>query len=64
MCNSEAKQVIQVFDISGKIRFSQQLWTGGSNSLNIDVSEWKQGLYFVNIEKSDGNNTSTFFIKE
>lgn len=64
LCNSEAKQVIQVFDISGKIRFSQQLWTGGSNSLNIDVSEWKQGLYFVNIEKSDGNNTSTFFIKE
>ncbi len=56
------KQIgLQCYNMNGKVLYQQKVnLHTGSNSLDIDVSEWKSGTYFI----FGGTNYSATFVKQ
>ncbi len=60
--NTTENLKIKIFNIEGKLLSNQTLEV--ANQTSIDVSNLKNGIYFLNIEDENGNTTIKKFIKQ
>ena len=55
---------LNICDVTGKVVYTQQLnTTTGNNSLNLDISHYATGIYFVSINTPNGTSTAKLLKK-
>ncbi|MCO6500355.1 MAG: T9SS type A sorting domain-containing protein [Vicingus serpentipes] len=54
---------ISIYDISGKEMFTRQVQNKGLNKEKIDVSNFKQGIYFITLTTANSKSTQKIIIK-
>ena len=55
---------LNIHDVTGKVVYTQQLnTTAGNNSLNLDISHYASGIYFVSINTPNGTSTAKLLKK-
>ena len=54
-------QSIQIFDMTGKLVFNQNIET--AESIQLDISEWNSGIYLVQSVGTSGTTTEKLVVQ-
>ena len=62
LINLTDEEGVEVYDVLGRKQAIQQ--QRNANSLKLNVSNLKRGLYFINVSNSNGDTKAIRFIKK
>ena len=57
--NTNEKQIVQIFDITGKIVVSQNI----NGKTNFDASNFENGIYFIQVQTNNSNYTQKIIVQ-
>jgi len=55
--------LVQIMDVTGKIKHKQTILSEGNNKISISTSNWASGVYFYTLKTDDHVSSGKFIVE-